>query len=233
MVIADFVPGAKNCQYTNCGDDLKFQNLKRNGNYFVYIPLKEQLRNLLSSDLFHKLKREDSSISDITSSKYDKKLKEERIISCQDVTIQWNADGVQTFKSSKVSMCPIQVMVNELVYKTRIENVLLVGVWATAHRPGLDIYLKPFVAELKDLRENGVEVCPPGFAEPIIIQVHTILTSVDSVERCALQCVHQYNREFGCSYCFHPGVRVPVGDGKSRVYPVDNHTKRNQNLSML
>lgn len=45
-----------------------------------------------------------------------RKLRQNKMIGDYDISIQWNAHGVQTFKSSKVSMCPVQVMINELPY---------------------------------------------------------------------------------------------------------------------
>lgn len=73
--------------------------------------------------------------------------------------------------------------------------------------------------ELKDLYDNGVERLPPGFENPItVVKVHTLLALVDSVEQCALQNIHQYDGEFGCTYCLSPGETVEVTKGHSRVY---------------
>ncbi|XP_070153698.1 uncharacterized protein [Polyergus mexicanus] len=130
----------------------------------------------------------------------------------------WNSDRVDTFKSSKVSMCPIQVAINELPYCLRKENILLSSIWCSAKKPVMDLFLKPFVDDLKDLHENGFHCLPPGLDAPVHVRVHTIVAPVDSVARCALQNVHQFNGKFGCSFCLCPGDRVKVGNGYARVY---------------
>ena len=221
LVAVEFIGDLKTVICDSCQEELNLNNLKRNGNYFVYIPLKEQLRKLLSSPMYHKLQKNEEEIeqmSDITSGKVYKKLKEDGTISPNDVTIQYNADGVQTFKSSKVSMCPVLVMINEFSYSIRKSNIILVALWASVTRPVLDLLLEPFVNELEDLKVNGFECVPPGFTEPITVKVHAIVAPVDSVERCALKNVHQYNGEFGCGNCYHPGEEIPLGDGFSRIY---------------
>ncbi|XP_070168289.1 uncharacterized protein [Polyergus mexicanus] len=209
-----------NC--TSCNTWYMRIDLVRGGHYFVHLPLKDQLRNLLSGPLFYKLQRscaEQSSIlSDITSGESYRRLRRNGVIRDYDITLQWNSDGVDTFKSSKVSMCPIQVAINELPYCLRKENILLSSIWCSAKKPVMDLFLKPFVDDLKDLHENGFHCLPPGLDAPVHVRVHTIVAPVDSVARCALQNVHQFNGKFGCSFCLCPGDRVKVGNGYARVY---------------
>lgn len=216
---------------TSCHKVFLQNSLKRNGHYFLYIPLKDQLSSLFSGPLFNELQRdcrEQDILSDVTSGRIYKKLREKGIISGYDISLQWNADGVQTFKSSKVSMCPLQVSINELHYRLRKENILLAGMWAATEKPVLDLFLKPFIDELKDLHTNGFECLPPNFEEPVTIKVHTILAPVDSVERCALQNIHQFNGRYGCSLCLNPGEHVSVGNGYTRIYRGEG-TKRTEN----
>lgn len=123
-------------------------------------------------------------------------------------------------------MCPLQVSINELNYRLRKENILLAGIWAATEKPVLNMFLKPFIDELTDLHTNGLDCLPPNFIEPIIIKVHTILAPVDSVERCALQNMHQFNGRYGCSLCLNPGEHVPVGNGYTPVYRGEENVKR-------
>lgn len=206
-------------------------SLKRSGYSFVHVPLNDQLSRLLSTPLFHQLQRNcqaDNELADVTSGAVYKDLRRNGTISEYDISIQFNADGVQTYKSSSVSMCPLQVSINELNYRARKENIFLAGVWATKSKPVLDIFLKPFIDEFKDLHVNGFECQPPGFDEPITVRVHAILSPVDSVERCALQNIHQYNGAFGCLLCLKKGEIIPIGDGRTRVYRGDIDTLRTE-----
>lgn len=54
--------------------------------------------------------------------------------------------------------------------------------------------------------------------EVVNVKVHAILSPVDSVARCFLQNITQFNGKFGCSLCLHPGQHVKVGNGYTRVY---------------
>lgn len=78
-------------------------------------------------------------------------------------------------------------------------------------------FLKPFVEELTDLHKNGIHVSP-SFDQNINIKVHTFLSPVDTIARCALQNMIQFNGEYGCPFCYHPGRQVAVGRGNIRVY---------------
>lgn len=213
--------GRKNIDCPNCYCRHIESVLKRNGNFFVYIPIKEQLRQLLSSSVFHKLQRACDSnniLSDVTSGKVYRSMFENHIISDFDITLQWNADGVDTFKSSKVSMCPIQIAISELPYRIRKYNILLAGLWCGPTKPVVDIFFKPFVDELRYLHEYGIDCLPPNMNETVNIKVHAILFPVDSIARCSLQNITQFNGKFGCSLCLHPGQHVKVGYGYACVY---------------
>lgn len=222
---------ARSVTCTSCRKLFFLNSVKRNGHFFLHIPLKDQLRTLFSGPLFNELQRdcrERDMLSDVTSGRVHKLLREKGILSNYDISLQWNADGVQAFKSSKVSMCPLQVSINELNYRLRKENVLLAGLWAATEKPVFNLFLQSFIDELKDLHNNGFQCLPPNFDEPITVKVHTILAPVDSVERCALQNIHQFNRRYGCSLCLNPGEHVPLGNGYTRVYRKGKGIKRTE-----
>lgn len=194
--------------------------LKREGSYFLQIPLKEQLEAMVNNDLYTKFRKESESDSDVVTGKVYRSLRETNVLAEHDITIQFNLDGVQLFNSSTTSMWPIQVAVNELPYKNRRDNILLCGVWYGKSKPKMETFLKFFVDELIDLHEVGITHIDHQGRE-ILIKVHAIVCSVDSVARPLLQNIHQYNGEFGCPFCLHKGESVPVGRGFTRVYPGD------------
>ena len=73
--------------------------------------------------------------------------------------------------------------------------------------------------ELKALYEEGIQYTISGDdAEPVIVKVHTLLSSVDAVARAPIQNITQFNRKHGCSYCLLEGERIPVKKGFTRVY---------------
>lgn len=94
-----------NHKICECGFQCDKNYLKMKGSYFLHIPLKEQLRKLMQDEkVYSNLRWEDDTQSDVISGKIYKKFIQKGVISRPDITLQWNTDGVQIFKSSKVSL---------------------------------------------------------------------------------------------------------------------------------
>ena len=76
-----------------------------------------------------------------------KKLSEkEGLLSCPDnVSFLMNTDGVPVFKSSKVSIWPLYLVINELNYSKRManENMIFAGLWFGEKKPAMWTFLKP------------------------------------------------------------------------------------------
>ena len=90
----------------------------------------------------------------------------------------------------------------------------------------MNLFLKPFIDELIELHNAGFFTTTFLHVEPISIKVHTLLAPVDSVARCAVQNLKQYNGIHGCTYCLHPGEEIEFGDRFTRVYCGDRHQGR-------
>ena len=192
---------------------------KDNDNFFMHIPLKPQLEEMVKSDLYCSL-RKNCDESDVINGSVYKQFREKGIIGDNDLSTQFNVDGVNFARSSKKSMWPILVGVNELPYRLRKNNLYLCGLWYGKKKPPMNLYLKPFVEEMKELYNNGIECIPFGSEEPITIKVHTLFCSVDSVARPLCQNMKQFNGKYGCGYCMHEGVKV--GKNK-RIFPFNNN----------
>ena len=147
----------------NCREPFVSENSMRSGNFFLYVPLQRQLTNLLMDPEIHSQLTnrnlqditQSNVISDITSSMLYRQLIQHHHLSCNDISITWNADGIPIFKSSKYSIWPIQCMVNELPPHLRPKNVLLTGLWFGNSKPEMNTFLKPFVNECQQLEETG------------------------------------------------------------------------------
>lgn len=200
-----------------CKVEYNKKNLEKNKNYFFYLPLEDQLKQLISTKHFLQF-RKNCDESDIVNSKEYLRLVEKNVISANDITIQWNTDGIAVSNSSIRSVWPILVTVNELPYRLRKNNMLLCGLWFGKTKPPMNLFLRPFVNELIHLHDNGFTSTTFLSNEPILIKVHTLVSPVDSGARPGIQNTKQYNGKFGCPYCLHRGKRVPVGRGFSRVY---------------
>lgn len=223
--IIDF-SAAHNKKCEECGYICYQAKLKEARNYFLHLPLKNQISQLMNNGHVYQSLRKECDESDVINGRAYRKLLEEKVISKNDITLQWNTDGVKIFKSSKVSLWPIQVAINELPYHSRRQYMMLTGLWCGSSKPIMKLFLKPFVDELIELHEVGMICATPQTAELITVKVHTILASVDSVARPMLQNMKQYNGEFGCSFCLNEGERISIGRGYTRVYRGTEITKR-------
>ena len=162
-----------------------------------------------------------------------RKLRAKGVIGDNDISIQFNVDGVELQKSSKKSLWPLIVGVNELPPRLRRNNPLLCAVWYAEKKPNMNMFLEPFVEEMIDLYANGFESTTYGSKEKIKIKVHTLFCTTDSVARPCRQNMKQYNGRYGCAYCLHEGETVAVGKGHARVYRGDkakSRTKRTHTI---
>lgn len=213
-----------------CQKIYKKSILKKKNDFFLYIPIKKQLEELINSSLYLKLRKFDPDVSDVISGNVYRRLRADRTINDQDITLIWNTDGVSFFESSKLSIYPLLFNIIELPYRLRKNNVLLCGLWYNKQQPKMNIFLKPFVEELIELSVNGFYSTTYQHKKPINIKVHAILSSVDSVARPKIQNVHQYNGDFGCSYCYHKGKTIKVGKGRARIYSCGEYQMRTADL---
>ena len=200
-----------------CGFKANIKELKNDENCFVQLPISEQIQQILSNrDLVRQIRKEWAE-SDVVSGNVYKRLLAKSVISENDVTIQWNTDSVKPFKSSKVTMWPIQACINELPPLIRRDNMLLCGLYYGTRKPDTNVILKPFIDELETLHSEGINCKIAGRGEHVV-KVHTLICSVDSVVRAPLQGLMQFNSSFGCSFCLSPSTSVERGRGVAQVY---------------
>lgn len=212
----DFDTSAHSVTCSDCGDIYFEDKLKRNNQFFIHIPLKQQLIDFVNSNLYEICRTNITKDNDIVNSKFYKRMQKKNIIGPNDITLSFNSDGVPLCKSSKMSMWPVQVCVNELPYRIRKKNIMLCMLWYNKVKPPMNMFLEPFINELIDLSENGFQVVRNG--ETVTVKAHTIVSPVDSVARPIMQNFKQFNGRYGCSYCTQKGKHVIVGKGGARIY---------------
>ena len=195
----------------------------KNGHYFMYIPVQQQIVSLLSnSNIFPYLSNRNlnlnlqaKTVNDVTTSQLYKDLIVKYGFGPNDVTLTWNTDGIPIFNSSNYSVWPLQASVNELPPHLRRRNILLLGLWF-GQKPVMNTFLKPFVYECRTLESSGFifgnEVQPR--------KVFLLLLSADSPARAVVRNVKQFNGQHGCDWCEFEGVAVPNNNGPPvRYYP--------------
>ena len=134
----------------------------KNGHYFMYIPVQQQIVSLLSnSNIFPYLSNRNlnlnlqaNTVNDVSTSQLYKDLVVKYGFGPNDVTLTWNTDGIPIFNSSNYSVWPLQASVNELPPHLRRRNILLLGLWF-GQKPVMNTFLKPFVHECRTLESSG------------------------------------------------------------------------------
>jgi hypothetical protein len=139
------------------------RNLREDGavSYFIVVPLLDQLCSLMSrvsicEIIFGPKKQPNADyLGDITDGNVYKYMYSK----CKHlhfISMSWNTDGVSVFKSSKFSIWPLYMTINELPQHMRFkdENLILAGLWFGPKKPLMQTFLKPIYPMLHGL-ENG------------------------------------------------------------------------------
>lgn len=213
------------CRNTDCHFKYDLSTCKKNGNFFIYLPLASQLRDLLeNSEIFSKLGRchsgvtSDDAVSDIFDGSEMQQTILENNISESDLTLLWNCDGVPVFESSGYSIWPLQCVVNELPPESRKKHVLCMALWfgRSSH---MTTMFTPVIEEAKMLSTQGFTWQNPVTNTPATSRAFLLTSACDAAARPRLKNSIQFNGKFGCDWCLHPGETVEKGAGLVRVYP--------------
>lgn len=207
------------CQICKCN---------KNVSYFIEIPIIAQLRALfkrpgfydkIANYRFNRKKKNVDNLEDIYDGLIYKKLVSEGFLSCKsNVSFTWNTDGVPLFKSSKFSIWPFFLSINELPYDDRIkkENVVLAGIWFGLHKPVPNLFMGVFRDSLKKLFK-GVDF-KINKKETVKCRGMIICGTCDLCAKSLFLNMKQYNGWYGCQKCRIRGERI----GNVQVYPYCN-----------
>jgi hypothetical protein len=218
--------GIEGLECTLCNVLYRKDVLLRDGNFFIYLPLEKQIRDLFTkcgdtlnlAYRFTRKKISSSAIEDIFDGELYKSMVGGLLMSDPNaLSVSFNCDGVPIFKSSNFGIWPLQGILNELPPKQRKENIFLIGLWFGTGKPVMTTFLKPFTEELAKLSNVGMRWVRGGVT--VCSRVFACICSCDSVARCVLQNILQFNGLYGCSWCENPGESIEKGRGHCRVYP--------------
>ncbi|XP_054592230.1 uncharacterized protein [Nothobranchius furzeri] len=201
-------------QCTICSAPIEISTLN-SASFFISIPIAPQIQTLMenpqiqnSMNYRYQRQQNEHVISDIYDGEmYQNLSKPGGILSDPaNLSFNFNSDGSPVYKSSKFSIWPIQLHLNELPPKLRFQNVMLAGLWFGAQEPVMPIFLKLFVDQAKTLASKGVSWRKCGAL--VNSKIVGLCCCVDSKARPAMQNTTQFNGYFGCGFCLHPGTLV-------------------------
>nr|XP_054928515.1 uncharacterized protein LOC129385659 isoform X2 [Dermacentor andersoni] len=194
----------------SCGAEKRLQELMSSGSFFLMFNLKQQLLEFLKQigRTFHTNLQKLSSgplvpgvFSDITDGSLYRSVRKQINMAWSDITLTYNSDGAPVFDSSKSTIWPIQVMLNELPVLMRWQNVLVSGLWFSRTHPPMHLFMTQFVEEVSKV---GTLVWSYA-GRTIRSAVHAVVCCVDSPARAAILNSKQFNGYFGCSWCLQQG----------------------------
>ena len=211
-VIDHAVQNCPKCEY-----DLLVNGSKR---YFIELPIINQMISFFKRVGFYESlqyrfkrnKRSSKNIEDIYDGLiYQKHFKNYGFLANPDnISFLWNTDGMPLFKSSKISIWPIFLIINELEPRLRFksENIIFAGIWYSSKKPEASLFLKPLYKELKDLKE-GIKVSIPTADTDTysskLIKAILIAGTFDLSARCLISGTVQFNGKYGCIKCLQQG----------------------------
>ncbi|XP_030838496.1 uncharacterized protein LOC115922885 [Strongylocentrotus purpuratus] len=194
-------------------------------NFFITADLPTQVKSLferpdITAHLSYRRNRDKLSpenIEDIYDGDiYKNMMADEEVLgNDNNFSYSFNTDGFPVFKSSRFSMWPIFLMINELPPKLRHNNLLLAGVWCGKSEPKMEVFLEQFVKKAKGLAEEGVS-WKRGDDE-VRSKLFGLCCCADAPARSSMQNTIRFNGYYGCSLCYHPGKVVE----RTVKYPID------------
>ncbi|KAM7282803.1 hypothetical protein ISCGN_000039 [Ixodes scapularis] len=195
-----------------CGKTYSSQVLIKNGCFFLTFDIKKKREHMLKDvgqvlgDNLSRLaaSAQSACYSDITDGNLYKAMRDKLNMALYDITISFNSDGSPVFKSSKASVWPMQMAINELPVFLRWRHIIVSAIWFAKEHPPMHLFLRRFTSELNKV---GTLVWEYG-GQTVRSRVFALCCCVDSPARAAVLNRKQFNGYYGCSWCFQKGTLV-------------------------
>ena len=181
-------------------------------NYFIEVPIIPQIRALYNRPGFEdKLQHRHNRVRQ-NPGNYDYIYEGEAyttLSQCsgfladnRNISFTWYTDGICIFKSSKFSIWPFYLMINELPFdeRTKEENIILAAIWCGEEKPIPNLLLEPLLASIIE-RRQGIDVKIPNTEIPLRVQGIIISGICDLPAKALFLNMNQYNGRFGCQKC--------------------------------
>ena len=141
------------------------------------------------------------------------------------IALAISLDGVPLFNSSSMSMWPVYLAILNLPPNIRMnaENMLLAGLWVGPKKPAMKLLLDPVMSTLQDLYTKGLTFPLPS--GNVNVKAKLLFGIFDLPAKAAVLNSKQFNGKYGCSICYHPGLRLPSG---TRIYLPHKYSERTE-----
>ncbi|XP_038556391.1 uncharacterized protein LOC119889661 [Micropterus salmoides] len=218
---------------SHCGTMFNKKSSTKSGHFFLSASLKDLLKDILKNhgtELLPKTVNHANNIKDVMDGKMYQNLLKQGKLAAEDLTLLWNCDEVPIYNSSRYSIWPLQFTINEFPYTQR--HVIVAGLWFGPEKPKMGTFLKPFIDESRALAQNPFQWSDSN-GTVHSSKVFSLVCSSDAVARPLLRNCKQFNGEYGCDWCLHPGMMVTKGGGSMRSYPFDENKQAARSTEMF
>ncbi|XP_034245545.1 uncharacterized protein LOC117647758 [Thrips palmi] len=167
---------------------------------------------------FRRVKKNINNIEDILDGQAYKNAEVEPEVGTTDVTMTWNADGLQVFNSSTFSIWPCFLIINELPPSKRYysENMLIGGIWCGMSKPHPNIFLQPIYNDLKVL-QSGIRI-----SDSLKVRAKLICGTCDAPARAYFLNMKLHSGFYSCHLCLTKG-EYSAAIGKLTVFPYEEN----------
>ncbi len=213
---------------TLCATKSKQKECFSKGKYFLVHPIKDQLKYFLENtnlaSIIDNRKRANTNFSNAKGEVYsgDCYNKERTQLflkqSRYNITMSFSSDGLQPFSSAQSSIWPLSCTINEVDASEKSNFIVMCCLYHDESKPKANTILQPFVDQTKELFKNGF-YWVDAKGEKHNSRVMFCLCIADAPARAMFGNLKQFNGEYGCGLCLHPGVQLLKGGrGQKRVY---------------
>ena len=123
-----------------------------------------------------------------------------------------NTDGAPKLKSSKTSILPIYLIINELPKQVHLNKPVTCGLWIHKKKTDMTVFLDKFVDVINPLSNDGFKCKIKN--EERLLKLYILTCMLETMARGPVVGLIQFNGYYGCAWCLILGVH----DGSMR-YP--------------
>ncbi|CAD6229558.1 GSCOCG00012107001-RA-CDS, partial [Cotesia congregata] len=135
-----------------------------------------------------------------------------------NISFTWNTDGIDLYKSSKFSIWPFYLVINELSFSLRsqLKNVLIAGFWFGPTKPKANVFMNSFRQRIENIY-SGIFVRIPNHPNAIKVRGMIICGTCDLPAKTCFLNMKGHNGIYGCCKCKIKSQK----EGKTRVFPYE------------
>lgn len=166
----------------------------------LQMPVEKQLEQFVERHgMFSSADPDPNIRGDVNTGTYFREMRENGLIDDKTITLQLNCDGAPAHQMSSYSIWPLMGIINEARYQLRRAYVILVALWYGEKKPPTEPYLNWAMEKLSQLQEEGF------YVSGIHYRIRVVIITTDTPARPILRCTTQFNGQYGCDVCLHPG----------------------------